>query len=190
MVEVVTLRSFTVQIIFSPFLWLGNPVTIHTTFSTWAENGQNCYLLWQVVTCFVFSCDKMWFLVLSDELRLHMVHNYINIYVSLVPKKWDTDVCNLRHQLIRFHFCTRTIRTPHSGFETYTNPFPCHICLLVSTQYIEYSHNKTQLELWHFLFNEIPILTPPQTLILLESWDFQLSNDRGLGVADRVFLMK
>ncbi len=36
----------------------------------------------------------------------------------------------------------------------------------------------------------MPILTPPQTLIPLESCDFQLSNDRGLGVADRVFLTK
>ncbi len=54
MVEVVTLRSLMVQIIFSPFLWLGNPVTIPTNFSMWAENGQNCYLPWRVATCFVF----------------------------------------------------------------------------------------------------------------------------------------
>jgi hypothetical protein len=50
-------------------------------FSTWMENGQNCYLTWQAVSCFVFSCDEMWFLLLSNELQLHMVHNYILIYV-------------------------------------------------------------------------------------------------------------
>jgi hypothetical protein len=33
-----------------------------------------------------------------------------------------------------------------------------------------------------------PHWLPPRKL--LESWDFQLSNDRGLGVADRVFLTK
>ncbi len=81
MVEVVTFWSLTVQIIFSPFSWLGNPVTIPMNFSTWAENGQNCYLPWWVVTCFVFSCDEMGFLVLSDELRLHIIHNYIIMYI-------------------------------------------------------------------------------------------------------------
>ncbi len=81
MVEVMTLWSFTVQIIFSSFLWLGNPVPIPKNFSTWAENGQNCYLPWWVVTCFVFSGDKMWFLLLSHELQLHMVHNYIITYI-------------------------------------------------------------------------------------------------------------
>ncbi len=47
--------------------------------------------------------------------------------VRLVPKIWDTDACDLGHWLVRFRFCTRTIRTPHPRFETYTNPFPCHI---------------------------------------------------------------
>ncbi len=47
--------------------------------------------------------------------------------VHLVPKNWDTDACNLRHRLVQFCFCTRTIRTPYPRFETYTNPRPCHI---------------------------------------------------------------
>jgi hypothetical protein len=81
MVEVVTLRSLAVQIIFSPFSWLGIPVRIPMNFSMWAENCQNSYLPWQVVTYFVFSCGEMWILILSDELQLHMVHNYIIIYV-------------------------------------------------------------------------------------------------------------
>ncbi len=63
---------------FSPFLWLGNLLPIPTNFSMWMENGQNCYLLSRAVTCFVFSCDEMWFLLLSNELRLHMVHNFIS----------------------------------------------------------------------------------------------------------------
>ncbi len=42
--------------------------------------------------------------------------------VRLLPKKWDTDACNLRHRLKRFCFCTRTIRTPHLRFKTYITP--------------------------------------------------------------------
>ncbi len=98
MVEVVTLQRLMVQIIFSPFLWLGNPVRIPTNFSTWAENCQNSYLPWQVVTCFVFSCDEMWILVLSNELRLHMVHNYIIIYVRnwlRILRKQNEQILNI-----------------------------------------------------------------------------------------------
>ncbi len=38
-------------------------------------------------------------------------------------KKWDTDACDLRHRLVQFVF----VPGHHPRFETYTNPFPCHI---------------------------------------------------------------
>ncbi len=98
MAEVVTLWSFMVQIVFSLFLQLENPKLIPVNFSTWTENGQNWYLTWQAVTWFVFSCDKMWFLLLSNELRLHMVHNYILIYVRnwlRILGKWNALIFNM-----------------------------------------------------------------------------------------------
>ncbi len=98
MVEVVTLRSLTVQWKLSPFSWLWNPQRIPTNISTWTESCQNSYLLWRVVTCFVFSCDEMWILVLSDELRLHMVLNYILIYVRnwlRILGKWNVVIFNI-----------------------------------------------------------------------------------------------
>ncbi len=82
MIEIVTLRSLTVQIIFSPYLWLGNPVRISTNFSMWAEYFPE--QLSSVTSCdmFYIFCDEMWIFVLSDELQLHMLHNYIIIYVK------------------------------------------------------------------------------------------------------------
>ncbi len=49
---------------------------------------------------------------------------------------------------------------------------------------------KTQLELWHFLFNEMPILTPPKPYIIGKLRLSAFHWYRGLGVADRVFLTK
>jgi hypothetical protein len=39
----------------------------------------------------------------------------------------ETTATATGHRLVRFRFCTRTIRTPHLRFKTYMNPFPCQI---------------------------------------------------------------
>ncbi len=98
MVEVVTLWSLTVHCKLTPFSWLWNPQTIPMNISTWTESCQNSYLPWRVVTCFVFSYDEMWILVLSNELRLHMVHNYLLIYVRnwlRILGKWNMVIFNI-----------------------------------------------------------------------------------------------
>ncbi len=45
--------------------------------------------------------------------------------VCLVPKKWDTDACNLKHRLVWFVL----VPGHHPRFETYTNPFLCQITI-------------------------------------------------------------
>ncbi len=60
MVKVVTLRSFMVQLIFSPFLQLENPQTIPTNFPARMENGLNYFLrdeLWLVLFFLMKRCD-------------------------------------------------------------------------------------------------------------------------------------
>ncbi len=123
MVEVVTLRSLTVQWKLSPFLWLWNPQRIPTNISTWRESCQNSYLPWRVVTCFVFSCDEMWILVLSNELRLHMVHNYILIHVRnwlRILGKWNVVIFNIA-----------SIRLPDKGLTIWPTDLvtQCTICI-------------------------------------------------------------
>ena len=127
MVEVVTLRSLMVQWKLSPFLWLWNPLRIPTNISTWTESCQNSYLPWRVVTCFVFSCDEMWILVLSDELRLHMVHNYILIYVRnwlWILGKWKVVIFNIASIRLPDKGLTMTYRFGHTMYNLY-NFFTC-----------------------------------------------------------------
>ncbi len=50
--------------------------------------------------------------------------------VCLVPKNWDTDACNLRHRLIRFHFCTRTPSKIQDLYESISMPWPTTLAYL------------------------------------------------------------
>ena len=80
MVEVMTLWSFTVQIILSSFCdYEIHNQFLHNFLREWkkARSVILCDKLWLVF----FLVTRPWILLLSNELRLHMVNNYLVTYV-------------------------------------------------------------------------------------------------------------